>query len=156
MSAVDQLVGHWQSHGLSLAEGVQPKALDEFESTYSITLPADVREYFERVNGMLQIAGSDVDGNHFAFWPIEHVRPMTVELQEWSGPVPFVAFPESYFVFADYMQSCWAYAIRLGSNNDDVLLIGGHDPAPVVAHSFAEFVRLYLEDAPALYLGGQD
>lgn len=46
-------------------------------------------------------------------------------------------------------QWSWAYAIRLGSEDSSVILVGAE--GDVVAASFSEFVRLYIEDAEALY-----
>ncbi len=63
--------------------------------------------------------------------------------------LPSIQSPEEYFVFADYFQWSWAYAIRLGSEDSSVILVGAE--GDVVAASFSEFVRLYIEDAEALY-----
>ena len=63
--------------------------------------------------------------------------------------LPPIHSPDEYFVFADYLQWSWAYAVRLRSEDSSVILVGAE--GDVVAASFSEFVRLYIEDAEALY-----
>jgi hypothetical protein len=66
--------------------------------------------------------------------------------------VPPVPDPQAHFVFADYLQWSWAYAIRLGTSGNPVIFVGAE--GGVVANSFTEFVALYVQDAEALYPAG--
>ena len=57
------------------------------------------------------------------------------------------------FVFADYLNWSWAYAIRLVSDVDScnrVVIVGKNSPERV-AETFEGFVDLYLADAEGLY-----
>jgi hypothetical protein len=78
---------------------------------------------------------------------------MVKECAEHSLSPPEVAEKDSYFVFADYLQWCWAYAIRLSSNPSEpnpVIHVGTIRPK-IVAPSFGGFVNSYIHDAKSLY-----
>ena len=117
-----------------------------------VLLPADMRDYFAIVNGMVPVWPGDQDDKGFSFWPLERVRWVPEELANLSPQG--VAFPncEDFYAFADYLGWSWAYAIRLApsSGGNQVILIGKDEP-DLVADSFSEFVDVYLIDAPALY-----
>lgn len=154
MRPVDQLIAHWTAQQLALSEGVTEANIRSFESRYTVRLPGDVRDYFARVNGHVQRGGVDADREGFAFWPLERVEPLPSVCAQFRVPIPLVESPEFYFVFADYLQWSWAYAINLGSTNSTVIFVGATD-GKVVAGSFADFVRLYVEDSEALYPKGR-
>ena len=66
---------------------------------------------------------------------------------------PNVERPAEYFVFADYLQWSWAYAIRLVNQpleSNEIIHVGTNIPT-VVATSFTEFLTLYLRDDKKLY-----
>ena len=149
MTAAELLTIHWQDQGLPMAKGVTEYALQQFESNRAVKFPADLREYFAKSNGMVQRGGADTDQEGFAFWPIERVGSMREVCSEAGVALPPIQSPEEYFVFADYLQWSWAYAIRLRGEENSVILVGAE--GDVVADSFSEFVKLYIEDAEALY-----
>jgi SMI1 / KNR4 family (SUKH-1) len=132
-----------------MAKGATEQALQQFESDHAVKLPTDLREYFVKCNGMVQRGGVDTDKEGFAFWPIEKVGSMRKVCLEAGVALPSIQSSEEYFVFADYLQWSWAYAIRLGGEENSVILVGAE--GDVVAGSFSEFVKLYIEDAEALY-----
>lgn len=126
--------------------------LDAFETLYSVRLPADLRRYFSAVNGMLAQAGSDWDVNGFHFWPLEDLRPVNIACGT-DVPVPEGQVLEKHFVFVDYFQWSWAYAIDLSGaveGSHPIIHVGTLQPK-TVAHSFTEFLDLYLRDAVDLY-----
>jgi hypothetical protein len=149
MVAVEQLMAHWTAQGLPLASGASEAEIRSFESRCGFELPGDLRIYFRRVNGLVQRGGFDVDEDGFAFWPLEDVQPLLTVCTKYQQPVPPVPDPQAYFVFADYLQWSWAYAIRLGTSGNPVIFVGAE--GPVVANSFTEFVALYVQDADPLY-----
>jgi len=58
------------------------------------------------------------------------------------------------FVFADYLDWSWAYAIRLlatPSESGHIFMIGKQETPIQIAESFSDFVELYLVDSPILY-----
>ena len=113
-----------------------------------------MRQYLSAANGMPTIPGSDVDSNGFRFWPLEHIRPVPTVCAEAGVPVPAVKDPARYFVFADYFDWSWAYAIDLSrsdAGSQPIVHVGTLEPK-TVAHSFTEFVDLYVQDSRDLYV----
>lgn len=156
-STSSKLVTHWRSFNLLLARGSPEEKVREFEIRNNVMLPLDFREYLLHVNGMLQAGGHDCDPNGFAFWPRARLRSVREESSGHSYLpylLPGIPDPDGYFVFADYLQWCWAYVIRLGVRLIDggqVIHVGKLRPN-VLAASFTEFVNLYLRDARELYV----
>jgi hypothetical protein len=102
---------------------------------------------------MTQVGGHDCDPKGFAFWPLSRVRDVIKECAEHSLALPEVLDPDKYFVFADYLQWSWAYAIHLNDSTlqtNQIIHVGTLGPK-MVARSFAEFVGDYLGDAKELY-----
>jgi hypothetical protein len=99
-----KLVGYWKSLNLVIAAAATEKRVLEFESHYGVVLPADFREYFLDVNGMLHRRGQDCHPNGFAFWPLGRVKSACKEYAEHSTALPEVPAPHAYFVFADYLH----------------------------------------------------
>jgi hypothetical protein len=152
-----KLISHWQSQNLKIAPGNPEARLQEFERHNSVILPPDLRDYFLSVDGMVQVGGHDCDPTGFAFWPLARVKGVAEECAEHSLAIPEVADPDRYFVFADYLQWSWAYAIYLSdrpSRPNPVIHVGTIRPKTVAA-SFAEFVDLYLRDARELYVDAE-
>jgi SMI1 / KNR4 family (SUKH-1) len=139
-----RLEEHWHG-GLSTAgrERSKPATAEEilaFEQRNGVNLPADLREYFERLNGL------NMDGGYFRFWPLSRLIP----LQSSSS---VLIETSRYFLFADYMVGTWYYAIYLG---DDPFLqhrVILHDfpSRPLISSGFSQFIELYLADSPLLY-----
>jgi hypothetical protein len=148
-----KLIDHWRSLNLRIALGNSEEKVREFESRNDVTLPPDFRKYFLCVDGMTQVGGHDCDPTGFSFWPLARVKNVSEEYAKHSTALPEVPDPNSSFVFADYLQWCWAYAIHLGdspSEPNPIIHVGTVHPK-VVAGSFNEFVELYLRDARELY-----
>jgi len=65
--------------------------------------------------------------------------------------------PDHCFLFANYLQWSWAYAIRLGSDaihSNDVILLGTRK-LQKAASTFSEFPELYFRDARELYAASE-
>jgi hypothetical protein len=153
LAPYQELQQHWKMLGLRLSRGNSEDAIHLFEARNGIVLPRDIHDYFLNVNGMLEFAGHDCDPNGFSFWPLSRVKNLVRVYAEEHINLPNLAEPEKYYVFADYLQWSWAYAIRLGkqpSEPHEVVHAGTMVPKKV-ASSFADFVELYLANAPNLY-----
>lgn len=152
----DKLSRHWAAQGLLVPPGATREAVKQFEKTYDVALPAEVRDYFLKQDGM------SADWQHskdktgfsawFSLWELARVRPAAEELAEGGHQ----AGPEldQYFAFADYLDWSWAYAIRLTSDPPEggrVVMLGTGGVPPEIASSFGEFVDLLLQDSPRLY-----
>jgi SMI1/KNR4 family protein SUKH-1 len=150
----NKLIGHWTSQNLKIAPGNPEEKVRKFESRNGVILIPDFREYFLSVDGMPQVGGHDCDPIGFAFWPLARVKTVAEEYSKHSTVLTEVPDPSRYFLFADYLQWSWAYAIHLSdhpSGPNPVIHVGTVRPK-VVAGSFTEFVDLYLRDARELYV----
>ena len=148
-----ELISYWKSQNLLLAPGNRIEALQDFELRHSVKFPNDFREYLLQTNGMLEVGGHDCDPMGFSFWPLHRIRSVTEECAAQKIEAPSNLNVENYFVFADYLQWSWAYAIHLGTSpagTNRVIHVGTFRPK-FVADSFTHFVTLYLHDAPELY-----
>jgi hypothetical protein len=157
MNAVGEKIrAHWQASGMVLPSGNTEAGIKDFESRYNVRLPQDFRDYFLRVNGMETHWPNAQDKEGFTFWPLERANTVLEEAanhlhsDEWSS----FSGAESLFIFADYLDWSWAYAIKLSSDTlsgNPVFIIGKKKTPIEVAGSFSEFVNLYLIDSPILY-----
>jgi hypothetical protein len=150
--SIEKLLALWRSIDLKIPSGNSSTEIFDFEARHRVILPGDFREYFLAVNGMSRVGGHDCDKDGFSFWPLERVKPAREETQKHKSLLLSVEPPDHYFLFADYMQWSWAYAIRLGSNThvNDVILVGTRKPQKA-ASTFSEFLELYFRDAKELY-----
>jgi hypothetical protein len=151
--AHEKLVSHWTKGGLKISQGCPVDRVRKFEIENKVVLPADLRTYFLRVNGMLPDADEDCDLNGFCFWRLDKVTSVAEEIARHSSPMRKSDEDHLHFVFADYLQWSWAYAIRLTDSPtgpNSVIHVGTQKPK-LVADSFAQFVDLYLRDAWDLY-----
>ena len=135
---------HWYRDG-SAADQFRSKCptnddIQAFETQNGVRLPADLRAYFQRLNGI------DMDPGLFRFWPLSRVIPLKS-----SSAVALET--GRYFIFADYMVGTWYYAIYLGEDPflQNRVVLPDFPCRPVIAHSFTEFIELYLSDSPRLY-----
>jgi hypothetical protein len=135
---------HWHKDDSAYDRERQKRASEEeiqaFEQRNGVRMPADLREYFQRLNGIDSAPG------FFRFFPLSRL----VALKSPS----FAAFETNrYFIFADYMVGTWYYAIYLGEDQvlqNRVILLDLPGP-PILAPNFSEFVELYLTDSVKLY-----
>jgi hypothetical protein len=146
------LVSYWKSEGISTTTGNSSDSLDEFENRNAIKLSKDFRHYLTAVGGMPP--GSNGDTKGFHFWTLSDLKPVTVICAETGVPLPEAEHLEKHFVFADYREWSWAYAIDFSGpaeGDHPVIHVGTLRPK-TVARSFSEFLDLYLRDALELYV----
>ena len=146
---LDRLIARWKAEGAVIRRGVQEERLSEFEEHNGVVLPWDFKRYFLTADGL-----SNDGGDGFLFWPLASVKSVPAVCTEENVPLPVVDEPNQYFVFADYLQWSWAFAIYLADQivaRNPVVLVGTPEPT-VVAQSFSAFVELYLDDSPDLYV----
>lgn len=155
----DKLSRYWAAQKLPVRPGATREAVRHFETTYDVSFPAEIRDYFLKQDGMSSDWQYAKDKGGFSpwftLWELARVRPAAEELA--AGRPPEKAGPEldQYFAFADYLDWSWAYAIRLTSDPREggrVVMLGTADGVPIeIASSFGEFVDLLLQDSPRLY-----
>jgi len=141
-SLCDRMEQHWYRNdttpGRERPRSATEDEIQAFELRNNVRLPADLREYFQRLNGV------DMDSGLFRFWPIARIIPLKVSTPPEIG---------RYFLFADYMVGTWYYAICLGEDPllQNHVILPDFPSQPVIAPDFSAFVELYLADSPRLY-----
>jgi hypothetical protein len=135
---------HWYQDA-SAADWDKPKRASEdeiqaFELRNGVKLPVDLREYFQRLNGI------DLAPGFFRFWPLSRLIPL-------KSPSFTILAADRYFIFSDYMVGTLYYAIYLGQDPflQNRVILPDFPSQPVIAKSFSEFVELYLTDSLKLY-----
>lgn len=105
-----KIIEYWRLSEVPIRPGVQPSQVAEFQRKYAVTIPRDVLEYLETVDG----SSSDfMDSDCYRFWPLSEIRPVHEVLDDSTG----VIYPDRFlypdcFVFSDYLIDCWLYAVK--------------------------------------------
>ncbi len=119
-----------------------------FEQNNNIVMPPDFAMYLKCQNGFDQYSGHQ-DAMGFNFWPLQDMASLDV----YDGGQFRAPGYSSYFLFCDYLDFSWGYALCMEKNEQKIVLVGARDGIPkVVAESFSSFVDAYLRDAPSIYL----
>lgn len=137
-SPAQRLVAYWQGLGTAWLSGVDPEAIRIFERQNEVVIPPDLREYFECSNGT-----DGPDQNGYWFWRFEDLRPA-------SKVYNLLTIPWA-FIFADYWEESWWYAVDLGRDDrrrsSGIYLLGDRSGEPLlICDSFREFVELYISN----------
>lgn len=153
MTAGARLLSYWKGQPISIRPPVNDEILRDFEGSYGITLLEDVRDYYEHSDGFAQVFESETkrywDKQGFNFYPLSKVVPVD---SIYDGDCSFPG-SNDYYVFADYLDWCWGYAVRLAPNASTVVIIGKRDKPVLVAETFNKFVDLYIANHDAIYGG---
>lgn len=105
-----KIIEYWRLSGIPIRPGVQPSQVAEFQSKYGVTIPRDVLEYLETVDGS---SFDFTDSDCYRFWPLSEIRPVHEVLDDSTG----VIYPDRFsypdcFAFSDYLMNSWLYAVR--------------------------------------------
>ena len=146
------LVRFWEAQGLSVPAGCDQATIKEFERVHGVTLPPDMRAYLSLADGMNQTFKDSCDKDGFAFYPLDLIESVPTFGRRFTSPLVRFSSDDDFFVFADYLQLSWAYAIRIRGEGNRVLIVGKQVPE-IVAESFEDFVGLYVLGSPVLYTG---
>jgi hypothetical protein len=141
MTLIDSLRQDWEAQGIANLQLPTSRDLADFEARHGVRLPADLADYFLRVNGTREGRCGMEDGDLISFWHLDQIETLAVISPE--DPTPQA---DRLFVFADWSIEAHAWAVRL---SDDVAtaapVVITYCPAQEVASSFEEFLRGYLE-----------
>jgi hypothetical protein len=144
---LDQLTEHWRSDGVKVPAGVDESMIRQFESSRSVKLPYDMRQYFLTVNGM-GVMG-ECDEELFYFWPLHEVTSIADYLPNRADKF---ADSAKYFLFADHSINLPSYAIHLNQfdNHSNRVAVVYSDAKHLFVqdffNSFADFLSKYLCD----------
>jgi hypothetical protein len=119
--------------------------IEQFEVEYDIRLPADVREYFLKINGVY------ISGGFISLYPL-HEWKRVIEY-----PLPDQVLLEDiapYFVFGNYDISVWHWLILLSPIvSVETPIMVRYQHTTNIAATFTEFLRLYRIEDPIALLG---
>jgi hypothetical protein len=152
-SAWQQLIESWRSQDLPIQKACEEDDIRSFETRHKIALPPDIREYFLNVNGMTTHFPGYQDEEGFSFWQLERMRTIAEENEALGRPFSILTEENSLFLFCDYLDWCWAYAVKIlpGSGGaEGIYLVCCHNPIRIT-DSLSDFVRMYLERSDQLY-----
>lgn len=121
------------------------------ERRLNVSLPRDMREFYECMNGTEQL--TDMDHGLVRLWSLDELRTVQEEME---GDRDYEHVADA-IVFADHLHWSWAYAGRRGAPHDAdddrfyVFIIGGAGGTIPIATTFSRFVELISSDDPRLY-----
>lgn len=145
-----RLLEHWKNDSsASIQNPATQQEIALFERKNKAVISNDFKNYLILANGFDQ-SDNYHDEHGFNFWPIEQI--CNVHTFE-DGRFSF-SDSDSYYIFCDYLDFSWAYAINFApeKGGDTVIAIGTKNNIPtVVAKNFSEFVEIYLRDDDRLY-----
>src|SRR6266576_249542 len=135
-SFLKHLTEAWRQHEYAHAVPATHEQIQSFESEHMVTLPPDLRAYFETLNGGDIGHEGAMDDEAISFWRLDQLEALDEAKVGRSN----------MFAFGDFLIDSHLYAIQLSSN--------APDPTPVfidwggnveqVASSVAEFVLGYV------------
>jgi hypothetical protein len=126
--------------------------IDIFEQTSKCKVPQDLRKYFLDINGTKNY-GKDF----FQFNSLEQFLAIEDYFDDWEGIPNYKSInpklAKSCYVIANYQLHLYSYAIYLRQDEDKnkVFVICG-DQYNFIAKNFSEFIQLYLNNDPSLFL----
>lgn len=141
----------WRDEKPSLSTGGSA-AVEDLQSRYGLILPEAFAAY-------LRSASPDRDWMHgggIIWWPPERIKSLRDECgsetpnEQLNAEIEVEA--DTYLIFADYLDWCYAYAIccSVGPNRGKIALIAVR-PDRFVASSFVTFVDLVAADSDRLH-----
>ena len=112
----EQLISYWQANNIAVVRGNTEAEIGEFESRHHVLFPPDMRDYLLHVDGMSQYHPDYQDNRGFSFWSLRKIKTVIEESDKLIGLSYDPLEIRSLFIFADYLDWSWAYAIRLSAN----------------------------------------
>ena len=147
----DAVRDFWIDQQLKSNAGVSESELADFERRYTVQLPASVRDYFARLNGVNGGCDGAWDDQMVAAWPLKDVRPLSEECPDMQLPDA-----DRYFAFADWSIWAHAYAVLLSKDPESptpVFIVAPPTYCLRVADNFLEFWEGYLRRDPSVLFG---
>lgn len=139
---------------MMLGEPATEGEIADFEAKYGVKFPADIREFFLKINGVY------VDGGFIAIEPLGEWC-LASEYGNYS-PQYFIKYfrevlaedADQYFHFGNYDISVWDWFIKLNANPEaETSIIVVHEKTTKIADSFTNFLQKYRTNAPESLLG---
>ena len=147
VDSLDNVTRFWKRHGVATAaERATAAQIEEWERRYEITLPADLRDYVSRVNGIFRGEALEFDHEGLSFLPLSAMCP-EADWTEFGGR-------PNMFVFADFLikSHWWCVALDNEPHQHTRVYLGGCGTKDrIIADSLSEFFDLYMNDHKCIY-----
>ncbi len=124
---------------------VKEAALVAFEKRWDVILPADMREFYARMNGT---GNETVTDFLYRIWPLEEVRPISNMEPALSSADAALDYPAHYLCFSDYLIDSEVYAIHVANSTRVITVCSGHRQ---VATSFTDFIDRLVTNFELLF-----
>jgi len=133
--SVRAVIEYWDAHDVRYLPGVSSDELLAFERKHGVDVPNDMHCFYITTNGTHVQWDTGQDHNSYDFYPLDGIAPDSDF--RWA------------MTFANYRELSWWYAIDLsgggGLGRDAIYFMGSIEGYPlIIAHSFAEFLDLYI------------
>lgn len=143
-STVTGLINYWRSQNIPVV-GISNEEIERVVSERSIFLPDDFKKFYCSVNGMSSFYPTKSDSKDFLFYPVQAIVTANQKLE---SPVALT----HVLVFAAYQTKSWWYGVEVKEDGSYVIgLVSSKGTFKAITSSLAEFIELYLKDAPKLY-----
>ncbi len=128
--------------------GASQDKVADFERRFGVSVPNDLRTFLLAIDG----TAGEWDDQYLTWWAVDRIKPVHDELVDYLPDRDL--FP-ACFVFADYMDSSWLFAIQLGGEREQIgrvfLVAVDGTRKPSIAPSFGKFLDLYFSDDRGMY-----
>src|SRR4029079_10600052 len=117
------ILERWRREGTALNSGATRSSLQQLQRTLSVSLPDDIRRFYEAADGMRDCG---YDRYFLSFWPIEKIVSEHAAERERIGAAP------REIAFADFLYESYRYSFR-PSDDGEVRIdhdAGGSDEEP--------------------------
>ncbi|MEZ6130372.1 MAG: SMI1/KNR4 family protein [Planctomycetaceae bacterium] len=148
MSIFDRLAAEWKLADVRPDDRETEQAFAMFENRFARELPSDMREFYQRFNGLL-----DMDADLNRVWPLDELDTVPAIVDTYAG-TPYYSgiakrLPDAheYFAFADHSIWVCVYAVRLTDNvssSGPVVGISDGKTFHILSNTFLEFWDRYL------------
>jgi cell wall assembly regulator SMI1 len=134
---VDAVIAYWDKNDVWYLPGVNEEELAQFEMRYRVHIPTEMRSFYKATDGTRVPLSTGEDHKSYSFWRLSEIEPDSHD--NWL------------MNFADYLIMSWWYAIDLTGRGQfgrgAIYFMGAVGGEPlIVAHSFSEFLSLYVCD----------
>jgi hypothetical protein len=155
VNTFDQVKAKWLSESVLASIMATKNEVSNFATENKKSIPFDLAEYFEQLNGTNQ----EYDNNLFQFNSLFEFENLVVRFQDWKGSpdhkqlLTKLKDPQNYYVFGNYCFQMFIYVIKLSESKDqenEILICCDGQYQKICTH-FIEFLTLYLNDDPKLY-----
>lgn len=144
--SIGALIEYWKKQKFKIIP-ISMEKITSLENEKGMIIPKDFVDLYTHVNGMRTHYAYDMDKNGFFFYSIYQIVSFEEELGN-----PLGSEQESIYIFAEYMHKSWWYAFETTKDSYTIGLVPhGKDFIPIT-NSLSEFINLYLDDSPRLYV----